>query len=56
LRVTREHFAADRRSVVVEVVRDGMILGAAVGFGFAAFESAGYALIPGPPSRYGTGR
>jgi protease PrsW len=24
-------------------VRDGMILGAAVGFGFAAFESAGYA-------------
>ena len=27
-----------------------------VGFGFAAFESAGYALIPVPPSRYGTGR
>jgi hypothetical protein len=25
-------------------MRDGMILGAAVGFGFAAFESAGYAM------------
>jgi protease PrsW len=24
-------------------MRDGMVLGAAVGFGFAAFESAGYA-------------
>jgi RsiW-degrading membrane proteinase PrsW (M82 family) len=23
-------------------MRDGMVLGAAVGFGFAAFESAGY--------------
>jgi len=31
------------RHLVVKSVRDGMILGAAVGFGFAAFESAGYA-------------
>ena len=31
------------RQLVVKSVRDGMILGAAVGFGFAAFESAGYA-------------
>jgi RsiW-degrading membrane proteinase PrsW (M82 family) len=28
-----------------KTVRDGAILGAAVGFGFAAFESAGYAMI-----------
>jgi RsiW-degrading membrane proteinase PrsW (M82 family) len=31
------------RHLAVKSVRDGMILGAAVGFGFAAFESAGYA-------------
>jgi len=31
------------RHLTVKSVRDGMILGAAVGFGFAAFESAGYA-------------
>jgi RsiW-degrading membrane proteinase PrsW (M82 family) len=31
------------RGLIVKSVRDGMILGAAVGFGFAAFESAGYA-------------
>jgi RsiW-degrading membrane proteinase PrsW (M82 family) len=31
------------RHLVTKSVRDGMILGAAVGFGFAAFESAGYA-------------
>ena len=31
------------RHLVVKSVRDGMILGASVGFGFAAFESAGYA-------------
>jgi RsiW-degrading membrane proteinase PrsW (M82 family) len=31
------------RGLAVMSVRDGMILGAAVGFGFAAFESAGYA-------------
>ncbi|MET8160264.1 PrsW family glutamic-type intramembrane protease [Sphaerisporangium sp. NPDC005289] len=31
------------RRLAVKSVRDGMILGAAVGFGFAAFESAGYA-------------
>lgn len=31
------------RGLAVKSVRDGMILGAAVGFGFAAFESAGYA-------------
>jgi RsiW-degrading membrane proteinase PrsW (M82 family) len=31
------------RNLAVKSVRDGMILGAAVGFGFAAFESAGYA-------------
>ncbi|WP_214411534.1 PrsW family intramembrane metalloprotease [Sphaerisporangium fuscum] len=31
------------RHLVHKTVRDGMILGAAVGFGFAAFESAGYA-------------
>jgi RsiW-degrading membrane proteinase PrsW (M82 family) len=31
------------RTLAVKSVRDGMILGAAVGFGFAAFESAGYA-------------
>jgi RsiW-degrading membrane proteinase PrsW (M82 family) len=32
------------RHLAVKSMRDGMILGAAVGFGFAAFESAGYAL------------
>jgi protease PrsW len=31
------------RHLATKSVRDGMILGAAVGFGFAAFESAGYA-------------
>jgi RsiW-degrading membrane proteinase PrsW (M82 family) len=31
------------RHLHTKSVRDGMILGAAVGFGFAAFESAGYA-------------
>ncbi len=31
------------RHLRVKSVRDGMILGASVGFGFAAFESAGYA-------------
>src|SRR3954451_6970714 len=31
------------RRLAVKSVRDGMILGASVGFGFAAFESAGYA-------------
>ena len=31
------------RRLATKSVRDGMILGAAVGFGFAAFESAGYA-------------
>ena len=31
------------RHLVTKSVRDGMVLGAAVGFGFAAFESAGYA-------------
>ncbi|GIJ50565.1 hypothetical protein Val02_74510 [Virgisporangium aliadipatigenens] len=31
------------RRLTVRSVRDGMILGASVGFGFAAFESAGYA-------------
>jgi RsiW-degrading membrane proteinase PrsW (M82 family) len=31
------------RHLVHKSMRDGMILGAAVGFGFAAFESAGYA-------------
>jgi RsiW-degrading membrane proteinase PrsW (M82 family) len=31
------------RQLTVRSVRDGMILGASVGFGFAAFESAGYA-------------
>jgi protease PrsW len=32
------------RHLRVRSMRDGMILGATVGFGFAAFESAGYAL------------
>ena len=32
------------RKLAVKSMRDGMILGATVGFGFAAFESAGYAL------------
>ncbi|GAA0233138.1 PrsW family intramembrane metalloprotease [Cryptosporangium japonicum] len=32
------------RRLAHKSVRDGMILGASVGFGFAAFESAGYAL------------
>ncbi len=31
------------RHLAAKSVRDGMILGASVGFGFAAFESAGYA-------------
>jgi len=31
------------RHLAVKTMRDGMILGAAAGFGFAAFESAGYA-------------
>ena len=31
------------RRLATKSIRDGMILGAAVGFGFAAFESAGYA-------------
>jgi RsiW-degrading membrane proteinase PrsW (M82 family) len=31
------------RGLAVKSARDGMILGASVGFGFAAFESAGYA-------------
>jgi len=31
------------RHLTIKSARDGMILGAAVGFGFAAFESAGYA-------------
>jgi hypothetical protein len=31
------------RHLSTKSVRDGMILGASVGFGFAAFESAGYA-------------
>src|SRR5256885_4718160 len=31
------------RKLAAKSVRDGMILGASVGFGFAAFESAGYA-------------
>jgi RsiW-degrading membrane proteinase PrsW (M82 family) len=31
------------RHLAIKSVRDGMILGASVGFGFAAFESAGYA-------------
>jgi RsiW-degrading membrane proteinase PrsW (M82 family) len=31
------------RHLLTKSLRDGMILGAAVGFGFAAFESAGYA-------------
>jgi RsiW-degrading membrane proteinase PrsW (M82 family) len=31
------------RNLSTKSVRDGMVLGAAVGFGFAAFESAGYA-------------
>jgi RsiW-degrading membrane proteinase PrsW (M82 family) len=33
------------RHLAAKSVRDGMILGAAVGFGFAAFESAGYAFM-----------
>jgi RsiW-degrading membrane proteinase PrsW (M82 family) len=33
------------RGLAVKSMRDGMILGAAVGFGFAAFESAGYSLV-----------
>ncbi|MCP2242403.1 PrsW family glutamic-type intramembrane protease [Lentzea aerocolonigenes] len=32
------------RHLAVKSTRDGMILGASVGFGFSAFESAGYAL------------
>lgn len=32
------------RHLTVKSTRDGMILGATVGFGFAAFESAGYAM------------
>ncbi|MEO3747751.1 PrsW family glutamic-type intramembrane protease [Plantactinospora sp. B5E13] len=33
------------RHLVARTLRDGMILGAAVGFGFSALESAGYAFI-----------
>ncbi|MEV4759695.1 PrsW family glutamic-type intramembrane protease [Micromonospora sp. NPDC049559] len=33
------------RQLTVRTVRDGMILGAAVGFGFSALESAGYAFV-----------
>ncbi|MBE1490223.1 PrsW family intramembrane metalloprotease [Plantactinospora soyae] len=33
------------RHLAAKTVRDGMILGAAVGFGFSALESAGYAFI-----------
>jgi RsiW-degrading membrane proteinase PrsW (M82 family) len=33
------------RHLQTRSLRDGMILGAAVGFGFAAFESAGYAFV-----------
>jgi RsiW-degrading membrane proteinase PrsW (M82 family) len=33
------------RHLSVKSVRDGVILGAAVGFGFSAFESAGYSLM-----------
>jgi len=33
------------RNLAIKSVRDGMILGASVGFGFAAFESAGYAFV-----------
>jgi RsiW-degrading membrane proteinase PrsW (M82 family) len=33
------------RHLRTRTLRDGMILGAAVGFGFAAFESAGYAFV-----------
>ncbi|ROT29868.1 PrsW family glutamic-type intramembrane protease [Micromonospora sp. HM5-17] len=33
------------RRLAVKTLRDGMILGAAVGFGFSALESAGYAFI-----------
>ncbi|QFZ19228.1 PrsW family intramembrane metalloprotease [Saccharothrix syringae] len=32
------------RHLVAKSTRDGLVLGASVGFGFAAFESAGYAL------------
>jgi RsiW-degrading membrane proteinase PrsW (M82 family) len=32
------------RKLTTKSMRDGMVLGASVGFGFAAFESAGYAL------------
>lgn len=33
------------RHLVLKTVRDGMIFGAAVGFGFSALESAGYAFV-----------
>jgi RsiW-degrading membrane proteinase PrsW (M82 family) len=33
------------RGLLIKSTRDGIILGATVGFGFAAFESAGYALV-----------
>ncbi|GIG87385.1 PrsW family intramembrane metalloprotease [Plantactinospora endophytica] len=33
------------RHLLAKTIRDGMILGAAVGFGFSALESAGYAFI-----------
>jgi RsiW-degrading membrane proteinase PrsW (M82 family) len=32
------------RRLTVRSTRDGLILGGSVGFGFAAFETAGYAL------------
>jgi hypothetical protein len=34
----------------------GLVFSTFLTGGFAAFESAGYALTPVPPSRYGTGR
>ena len=33
------------RGLLIKSTRDGIILGAIVGFGFAAFESSGYALV-----------
>jgi RsiW-degrading membrane proteinase PrsW (M82 family) len=38
--------AALTRGLRVKAPRDGMLLGACVGFGFSVFESAGYALLP----------
>jgi hypothetical protein len=68
LRVTHEHFAADRRSVVVEVVRDQQsvpprtrrrwlrIFLGGLALWVATVVVIFDALIPVPPSRYGTGR